>query len=224
MNSPFRYFTGRRKADVFASSNTPWLWHGRPSSTAHRWPLGEGGKAVPGERIELPTNGLQIGCRTLTTCYQALTLITDFTTYRAEIPMDTDLVHLRRADGVTRHTAAACVPRVHPKERPSDSQAPDGRGCGSVSVRSQRRRIRDGGARSLFLIIEPSGHKSWQMRFRTPLGRIGRLTLGPPTHRDRAGQRATDHGHAAPLLLRARHSLHGSAPRAGARARGYRRP
>jgi integrase len=43
----------------------------------------------------------------------------------------------------------------------------------------KRRRIRDGGARSLFLIIEPSGHKSWQMRFRTPTGRIGKLTLGP---------------------------------------------
>ena len=43
----------------------------------------------------------------------------------------------------------------------------------------KRRRIRDGGARSLFLIIEPSGHKSWQMRFRTPSGRIGKLTLGP---------------------------------------------
>jgi integrase len=43
----------------------------------------------------------------------------------------------------------------------------------------KRRRIRDAGARSLFLIIEPSGHRSWQMRFRTPTGRIGKLTLGP---------------------------------------------
>ncbi|MGB8551538.1 MAG: site-specific integrase, partial [Xanthobacteraceae bacterium] len=42
----------------------------------------------------------------------------------------------------------------------------------------RRRRIPDSGARSLFLIIEPSGHKSWQMRFRTPSGRIGKLTLG----------------------------------------------
>jgi integrase len=44
---------------------------------------------------------------------------------------------------------------------------------------SKRRRIRDGGIRSLFLVIEPSGHKSWQMRFRTPTGRIGKMTLGP---------------------------------------------
>ena len=43
----------------------------------------------------------------------------------------------------------------------------------------KRRRIRDLGSRSLFLIIEPSGHRSWQMRFRTPSGRIGKMTLGP---------------------------------------------
>jgi integrase len=43
----------------------------------------------------------------------------------------------------------------------------------------ERRRIRDLGAKSLFLIIEPSGHKAFQMRFRTPSGRIGKLTLGP---------------------------------------------
>src|SRR5262249_44175362 len=43
----------------------------------------------------------------------------------------------------------------------------------------KRRIIRDGGARSLFLIVAPSGHKSWQMRFRTAGGRIGKVTLGP---------------------------------------------
>jgi integrase len=44
----------------------------------------------------------------------------------------------------------------------------------------KRRRIRDHGARSLFLVIEPSGHKSWQMRFRRPDGKgPGKLTLGP---------------------------------------------
>jgi integrase len=41
-----------------------------------------------------------------------------------------------------------------------------------------RRRIRDAFAKSLFLIVEPSGTKSWQMRFRTPSGRIAKLTLG----------------------------------------------
>jgi integrase len=41
-----------------------------------------------------------------------------------------------------------------------------------------RRRIRDVLAKSLFLVIEPSGHKSFQMRFRRPDGRPGKLTLG----------------------------------------------
>lgn len=44
---------------------------------------------------------------------------------------------------------------------------------------AKRRRIRDAEARSLFLIIEPSGHKAFQMRFRTVGGRIGKVTLGP---------------------------------------------
>jgi integrase len=44
---------------------------------------------------------------------------------------------------------------------------------------AERRAIRDGATPSLYLIIEPSGHKSWRMRFRTPSGRIGKLTLGP---------------------------------------------
>lgn len=52
----------------------------------------------------------------------------------------------------------------------------------------ERRRIRDGATPSLFLIIEPSGHRSWQMRFRRPRsgrpgktgsGRPGKITLGP---------------------------------------------
>src|SRR5262249_34162660 len=42
----------------------------------------------------------------------------------------------------------------------------------------KRRRIRDGSTASLFLIIEPSGPKAWQMRFRVPGGRIGKITLG----------------------------------------------
>jgi hypothetical protein len=43
---------------------------------------------------------------------------------------------------------------------------------------AKRRVIRDYGTKSLFLVIEPSGHKSWRMRFRTPSGRIAKLTLG----------------------------------------------
>jgi integrase len=50
----------------------------------------------------------------------------------------------------------------------------------------KRRRIRDHGTPSLFLIIEPSGHRAFEMRFRTPgqkgkPGRIGKIRLGPYT-------------------------------------------
>src|SRR5262249_33589788 len=51
--------------------------------------------------------------------------------------------------------------------------------CRKFAPSRKRRRIRDAGARSLFLIVEPSGHKSFQMRFRLSGGRIGKLTLGP---------------------------------------------
>jgi integrase len=44
---------------------------------------------------------------------------------------------------------------------------------------ANRRRIPDRGMRSLFLVVEPSGHKSWQMRFRVGSGRIAKITLGP---------------------------------------------
>lgn len=44
----------------------------------------------------------------------------------------------------------------------------------------RRREIRDGGAPSLYLVIQPSGAKSWAMRFRRPGGTTwGKLVLGP---------------------------------------------
>jgi integrase len=42
----------------------------------------------------------------------------------------------------------------------------------------KRRWIRDGGARSLYLVVQPSGAKSWTMRFRRPDGKPGKLVLG----------------------------------------------
>jgi integrase len=42
-----------------------------------------------------------------------------------------------------------------------------------------RREIPDRGAQALFLVIQPSGAKSWAMRFRRPDGSHGKLTLGP---------------------------------------------
>jgi integrase len=44
--------------------------------------------------------------------------------------------------------------------------------------KAKRRRVRDLGSTGLFLVIEPSGHKSWQMRFRRPDGRPAKITLG----------------------------------------------
>ncbi len=43
----------------------------------------------------------------------------------------------------------------------------------------QRRVIRDAAATSLYLVIQPSGHKSWMMRFRRPGGKPGKIVLGP---------------------------------------------
>ena len=43
----------------------------------------------------------------------------------------------------------------------------------------RRRTIRDTGAQSLYLVIQPSGRKSWMMRFRRPGGKPGKLVLGP---------------------------------------------
>ena len=43
----------------------------------------------------------------------------------------------------------------------------------------KRRWVRDGGAQSLYLVIQGSGHKSFVMRFRRPDGKPGKIVLGP---------------------------------------------
>ncbi len=48
-----------------------------------------------------------------------------------------------------------------------------------LKARSKRQEIRDAGARALYVTIQPSGIKSWTMRFRRPNGRSAKLTLGP---------------------------------------------
>ena len=69
----------------------------------------------------------------------------------------------------------------------------------------KRRRIRDAAARSLFLVVEPSGHKAWQMRFRRPDGRPGKITLGPF---DRSGRELMgDPQIGQPLTLQAARQL-----------------
>src|SRR5262249_26012474 len=44
--------------------------------------------------------------------------------------------------------------------------------------KSKRREISDAGCPGLHLVIQPSGVKSWAMRFRRPDGRSAKLTLG----------------------------------------------
>jgi integrase len=48
-----------------------------------------------------------------------------------------------------------------------------------------RREIPDAKAAGLYLIIQPSGSKSWALRFRRPDGRPAKLTLGPVDFSDR---------------------------------------
>jgi integrase len=69
----------------------------------------------------------------------------------------------------------------------------------------ERRRIRDLGAKSLFLIIAPGGHKSWQMRFRRPDGRPAKITLGPFDASGRELKGEPQIGQ--PLTLAAAHAL-----------------
>jgi integrase len=68
----------------------------------------------------------------------------------------------------------------------------------------KRRRVRDLGSQALFLIIAPSGRKSWQMRFRRPGGKIGKVTLGPVST---AGEIAGEPTIGMPLTLRGARQL-----------------
>ena len=43
----------------------------------------------------------------------------------------------------------------------------------------ERREIRDGGAVGLYLVVQPSGHKSFALRFRRPNRKPAKLVLGP---------------------------------------------
>lgn len=69
----------------------------------------------------------------------------------------------------------------------------------------QRRRIKDTGARSLYLIIEPTGFKAFEMRFRRPNGKPAKVRLGPfeDSGRELKGQPIIGQG----LTLAAAHQL-----------------
>ena len=80
-----------------------------------------------------------------------------------------------------------------------------------------RRFIRDGGARSLYLVIQTTGSRSWVMRFRRPDGQITKLTLGPVdlSGQEHKGEPVTG----APLTLAAARALAASIHRS--RAQGH---
>jgi hypothetical protein len=49
---------------------------------------------------------------------------------------------------------------------------------GKMKPGKKRIEVRDGGCRGLILVIQPSGHKAWGMRFRDRTGGLVRMTLG----------------------------------------------
>jgi integrase len=57
-----------------------------------------------------------------------------------------------------------------------------------LKPRASRREIPDNGS-GLYLVVQPSGAKSWAMRFRSPHGRQQKLTLGPL---DLSGRKVAD--------------------------------
>ena len=82
---------------------------------------------------------------------------------------------------------------------------------------SSRREIPDGGCPGLYLVIQPSGHRSWAMRFRRPSGKTSKLTLGPV---DLSGQELDGEPElGAPLTLASARRLAAEIHRGRARGR-----
>jgi integrase len=80
-----------------------------------------------------------------------------------------------------------------------------------------RREIPDGGCPGLRLVIQPSGRRSWAMRFRRPDGKTAKLTLGPV---DLSGQEAEGEPVVgAPLTLASARRLAAEVHRERARGR-----
>ena len=52
-------------------------------------------------------------------------------------------------------------------------------GIKSLRPTSQRQEIKDGASVGLYLILQPSGHRSFALRFRRPDGRPAKMALGP---------------------------------------------
>jgi hypothetical protein len=52
-------------------------------------------------------------------------------------------------------------------------------GCRAARPTDKRQEIKDGAAVGLYLVVQPSGHKSFAVRFRSPSGRMAKIVLGP---------------------------------------------
>src|SRR5689334_18941679 len=71
----------------------------------------------------------------------------------------------------------------------------------------ERHEIADGGCAGLYLIIQPTGRKSWALRFHRPGGKTAKLTLGPVDLSDKEAEGEPALG--APLTLAAARRLAG---------------
>ena len=52
-------------------------------------------------------------------------------------------------------------------------------GIRTLRTADRRQEIRDGASVGLYLVVQPSGHKSFALRFRRPDGKPAKLVLGP---------------------------------------------
>ena len=86
----------------------------------------------------------------------------------------------------------------------------------SIRPTGARQEIRDGACAGLYVVVQPSGHKSFAMRFRRPGGRAAKLVLGPFYP---ARESAGDPVIGAPLTLAAARALASSLSRERARGR-----
>ena len=79
---------------------------------------------------------------------------------------------------VTRHNVLKRYPPVTRLDHGKDAKTLTAPAVQRLRPTKVRREIRDGGCAGLYLIIQPSGAKSWALRFRRPGGTTAKLTLG----------------------------------------------
>jgi len=69
--------------------------------------------------------------------------------------------------------------KLKPKPRRKVAAMLTDAGCKKYRPDDKRYRVRDLGSRSLYLVVESSGYRGWEMRFRRPGGKPGKVRLGP---------------------------------------------